>query len=66
MDYARAVEYSVDERSRCKRFLQLMTDPGDRAHGSITGYSYGCRCPRCSAARLEYDERRRNEEHARS
>lgn len=52
------------KRSAAKRLAQMKADPGDRCHGTKTGYSYGCRCDRCRGAyrearRAAYREERR-------
>lgn len=37
--------------SHAKRRAEILSDPDDRAHGTATGYRYGCRCDRCREAR---------------
>ena len=56
---------------RARRLERMRRDPADPLHGTVTGYSYGCRCERCREARHEaylaykprkrelYDQRRR-------
>lgn len=38
-----------------KRLDEMRENPYDRAHGTITGYNYGCRCPYCGWAMSEYN-----------
>ena len=42
---------SIRSKSREKRRAEVLSDPNDRAHGTTTGYDYGCRCERCSEAK---------------
>lgn len=36
-----------------KRLIAMIDDPGDKRHGTPTGYKYGCRCDRCVEAARE-------------
>lgn len=38
------------KKSREKRRAEVLSNPDDRAHGTKTGYDYGCRCDRCREA----------------
>ena len=56
---------------RARRLERMRRDPSNPLHGTVTGYTYGCRCDRCREARHEaylaykprkrelYDQRRR-------
>lgn len=49
------IRRKVQEYECRKKALQEMSaDHGDRRHGTISGYSYGCRCERCRKARHDY------------
>lgn len=50
--------------SRAARLQKLLANPNDREHGTIYGYSLGCRCEECRAAQKDYDKaaRRRRAE----
>lgn len=37
-------------KSHDKRRAEVLSNPDDRAHGTKTGYDYGCRCDRCREA----------------
>lgn len=37
-----------------KRLAEMKANPYDRAHGTLTGYGYGCRCPWCGAAMSDH------------
>lgn len=39
------------KEQRAAILAQLLADPDDPRHGSVTGYRYSCRCTRCSEAR---------------
>ena len=41
-------------KCREKRLAEMKANPYDRAHGTVTGYKYGCRCPYCGFAESEY------------
>ena len=43
-------------RERC--LAELKADSGDPRHGTMTGYTYGCRCRRCKTARFNRDQPR--------
>lgn len=50
-------------RSRAKALAEMQADPGDRRHGTRTGYDYGCRCDGCrEAAHEAFVLRRRRDE----
>lgn len=40
--------------SRQRRLCEMRADPLDRAHGTVAGYGYGCRCERCRRAESVY------------
>lgn len=37
-----------------KYLREMQENPDDRRHGTLSGYTYGCRCERCSRAMAEY------------
>lgn len=41
------------KKAQVKRYAEMMANPYDRAHGTATGYKYGCRCPYCGLAESE-------------
>lgn len=46
--------------NKAKRSAEMKSDPFDRHHGKLTGYSsYGCRCDRCKTAWRSYMQARR-------
>ena len=48
------------EELRRERYLAEMdADPSDRRHGTLHGYSCGCRCNRCVTARRNRDKPRK-------
>lgn len=49
---------SREQLRRDLYLLEMSADPNDRRHGTITGYSYGCRCHKCMAARKNRDKPR--------
>lgn len=51
--------YSKTSAGRCLR--QMQEDPEDRRHGTVTGYSYGCRCEACRQAHSEHEKSRRRQ-----
>lgn len=48
----------IKAKCAAKRLREMMADPYDRAHGTSTGYDYGCRCKWCAAAKSEEGRRR--------
>lgn len=44
---------------------RFLADPGDKRHGTVTGYRYGCTCDRCKAAGSEYARAYREKERER-
>lgn len=48
-------EKSREELRRERYLAEMIADPSDRRHGTITGYGYGCRCSRCKDARRNRD-----------
>jgi hypothetical protein len=46
--------------SREKLKARMLADPDHKNHGTLTGYSVGCRCFRCNTIRREYEQLRRN------
>lgn len=59
-DYEKAIFYGGNYREKVKRWLEMACFPDDRAHGTQTGYRYGCRCARCMSAHAEHIEKQRN------
>lgn len=47
-------EKIVYRKSVDKRLREMQENPYDRAHGTPTGYAYGCRCYKCAFAESEY------------
>ena len=45
------------EKKRYARYKEEMRDPNHPKHGTVTGYSYGCRCDKCKKA--ERDRKKR-------
>lgn len=43
----------VYRKSVAKRLREMQENPYDRAHGTPTGYKYGCRCFHCRLAESE-------------
>lgn len=39
------------EELRREKYRKAMEDQSNPYHGTLTGYSYGCRCKRCKMAR---------------
>ena len=37
-----------------KRLEEMQANPYDRSHGTVTDYTYGCRCMWCRLAESEY------------
>lgn len=67
------VEIQRKERAAaaCKRSRERMrkameADPEHPKHGTTTGYTYGCRCERCTSAHTEAVRRRVHSPHKRS
>ncbi len=50
----RARRKATNYRCRKRQLAAMSADPGDPRHGTITGYSYGCRCERCRAAKRRW------------
>ena len=48
---------AIDKKSAKKRLREMLENTTDKSHGTITGYSYGCRCKKCRAA--EYERKKR-------
>ena len=48
-------------RAKSPRLKRLERDPRDRRHGTVTGYTAGCRCKDCKAVMRDYQRRRRTE-----
>ena len=46
-------EKIVYRKSVEKRLREMQENPYDRAHGTPTGYKYGCRCFHCKVAESE-------------
>lgn len=49
-DCARAY-YERHQVYRAKYLAEMQANPDDHRHGTLTGYSYGCKCVRCAEAR---------------
>ena len=49
--------YSKTCAARCLK--QMQANPEDPRHGTVTGYSYGCRCEACRQAHSEHEKARR-------
>ena len=50
----------IRAKSAQKRLKEMQANKDDRAHGTTTGYLYGCKCDRCSQAAKEYRKKIRN------
>lgn len=48
-------------RAKCvqKRLKEMQANENDKAHGTRTGYIYGCKCDRCKQASKEYGKENR-------
>jgi hypothetical protein len=44
---------------RKRRSEEMKADPNHELHGTLSGYTYGCRCEECRATSLEYERARR-------
>lgn len=45
-----------EERARLRRLSEMRRNPQDARHGTLTGYSLGCRCVACKMARSMRDK----------
>lgn len=64
-DLAEGWRKMLPEEDRAKLYDQMHGNSEDPRHGTTTGYRYGCRCERCTAARMAYQEEYRARKRAR-
>lgn len=50
-------KYMTMANYRRRKKDELVSDENHPHHGTTTGYTYGCRCSWCQAARRAYDEK---------
>lgn len=55
-DEGRVGVMTREERARLRRLSEMRRNPQDSRHGTITGYTLGCRCIACKMARSTRDK----------
>lgn len=55
-DTGRIGVMTSEERAKARRLLEMRRDPQDERHGTLYGYSLGCRCTACKMARSMSDK----------